>query len=71
MKHNYQGVATGNPFQPQGRHRPFMLDQGVGLIPLGDRHRADTDFHAYYFTGVLEERDSTGSYEKFLKKKGK
>lgn len=63
MKH-YQNPATGERFSSNylGRHK-----EGVGLIPLGDRHRADTERFAYYFTGVLEERDSDDSYSKFYK----
>lgn len=64
-KHFFIGAATGRPNQPPGKHR-----NGVGFLPLGDRHRADTDFHVYYFDGVVEERDSLDGSEKFLKKGG-
>ena len=49
--HIYKGeVRTGNPYQQPGRYR-----EGVGLIPLGDRHREDVfEFGDH----VLEERMS-------------
>lgn len=37
-KHAYLGDATGNPFQPKGRH-----EEGVALIPHGDRNRVSPD----------------------------
>ena len=68
-KHLYSGEATGRINQQAGKHCQYSSNKSIGLIPLGDRHRVSdvTDRTVYYFTGVLEERDSSDGYEKFLK----
>jgi hypothetical protein len=48
----YPGVTTSNNYS--GKHRDRAMSKGIGFIPLGDRHRAITE----YGEDILEERDS-------------
>ena len=62
-RHSYLGELTGRSAQPNGRHRDLDMPKGIGMIPLGDRHRNDGE----YGTGIFEERVSIDPYTKYRK----
>jgi hypothetical protein len=54
MEHEHPGilgVLTGNPHQPQGRHRDGEMSQGIGFIPVGNRDRCKPEY------GIVEVED--------------
>jgi len=58
MEHEHPGILgalTGNPLQPQGRHRDGEMENGCGFIPVGNRDRCKP---AYGNFDVVEDRDS-------------
>jgi hypothetical protein len=56
-KHEHGEVAQGLA-NYKGHHREHDMDKGTGLIPVGDRNRAITEFGVTY----IEERDSIDYY---------
>jgi hypothetical protein len=61
MEHEHPGILgalTGNPFQPNGRHRENAMDKGIGFIPVGDRDRCKPE----YGFDTVESRDSDTNF---------